>query len=545
MHFSKISAPTAAALLAMAVRVSAHGAIVDCIGDADASAHGTGLGWRADVPRTGTDQLPFQADVTVFKDPIVPPATGYRTYHDTGCGSNINYINSFYAARNPQQYKTYTAAQKNTFYYQAPAPVNISISKEMGLLYQRNSNSRYKLPQATAGGYLNVTIHQVNADGAGPYNCRIDQYSIAADRWSPTKLTVSIQIPGDQNSINAAGSLKSWPLQVKLPADLDCKGSFGGEGNICIVRCENQAVNGPFGGCIPFQQSRGRGGYGNGGYGNGNGNGNYGNGNGRYGNNNGNNKGGYGNGNGNGKYGSGNNNNNNNNGKYGNGNDNDNKYGNDNKNNSGYGNGSNNGNKNNGNKHGNISDSKKPGNGNPQYGNGSNGQYGNGNANNGNKYGQGNNKNGNKYGQGNQGGNKYDNGKNKPKPSKPSGPKDGKYGNNNGNKPGSGNNKYGQGNNGMYGFPSIYGGSNGRYSNRYYKRDLTAEELDVVKGGEQYDNAQLEQIKSTSLDTETKQKVEEGSRQNNQQGGVAPAATAKFRFRRDLVFGTSAPADEQ
>ncbi|KAJ6256512.1 hypothetical protein Dda_8374 [Drechslerella dactyloides] len=489
MHFSKISTPTAAALLAMVARVTAHGAIVDCIGDADKSAHGTGLGWRANVPRTGTDQLPFQADITVFKDPIVPPPSGARIYHDTGCGSNINYINNYYAAKNPDQYKKYTAAQKNTFYYQAPAPVNISISKEMSLLYERNSNSQYKLPQATAGGYLNVTIHQVNADGAGPYNCRIDQYSIAANRWSPTKLTVSIQIPGDQNSINAAGSLKSWPLQVKLPADLNCQGSYGGQGNICIVRCENQAVNGPFGGCIPFQQSQGRGGYGNG------------NGNGGYGNNNG--DGGYGNGN----------------GKYGNGD-----------------------------KYGDVNDAKKPGSGNNQYGNGNNGQDDNGNTKNGNKYGQGNqNKNkGGKYGQGNKNnGNKYGNGSKKPTPKKPSGNNGNKYGNDKGKKPGNNNNndKYGQGNNGMYGNPSKYGSNNGK-PNGYYKRDLTEEELNVVKGGEQYDTAQLAQIKSTNLDAEVKQKVEEGSRQNDQQGGTAPPTTARLRFRRDLVFDMSAGADE-
>ncbi|KAF3919905.1 hypothetical protein ABW21_db0208601 [Orbilia brochopaga] len=490
MHFSRLSVPTAATLLAMAVGVSAHGAIVDCVGDADGSAHGTGLGWRADVPRTGTDQLPFQADITVFKDPIVPPATGYRIYHDTGCGSNINYINSYYAAKNPQQYKTYTAAQKNTNYYQAPAPVNISVSKEMELLYQRNANSQYKLPQATAGGYLNVTIHQVNADGAGPYNCRIDQYSIAADRWSATKLTVSIQVPGDQNSINAAGALKDWPLQVKLPAELNCQGSFGGQGNICIVRCENQAVNGPFGGCIPFQQPQGRNTYGNGGYGNGGyGNGNYGGGNGGYGNN-----------------GKGNNNN----GKYGNGN-NDNKYGNGNKgkNNGGYNTG-NDDKKNNGGKYGDVSKPNKPSNGNSQYGNG--------NANNGNKYGQGNGNTGNKYGQGNND-------------------------NNYGSKPDNGNNqKYGGG---MYGWPSMYGGNNGKPNGRYYKRELTPAELDVIKGGEQYDTAQLEQIKSTSLDAETKQKVEEGNRQNGQKGGTAPATTAKLRFRRNMVSDDSATADEQ
>ncbi|KAF3147179.1 hypothetical protein TWF703_000019 [Orbilia oligospora] len=58
------------------------------------------------------------------------------------------------------------------------------------------------IPKVTAGGNLNVMNYQINLDGAGPF------------KWS-----------------------------------------FGAK-DICIVRCENNADNGPFGGCIPVQQIR-------------------------------------------------------------------------------------------------------------------------------------------------------------------------------------------------------------------------------------------------------------------------------------------------
>lgn len=42
-------------------------------------------------------------------------------------------------------------------------------------------------------------------------------------------------------------------MTITMPTSLNCTG--GSTGNICTVRCRNNALAGPFGGCIAVQQS--------------------------------------------------------------------------------------------------------------------------------------------------------------------------------------------------------------------------------------------------------------------------------------------------
>jgi len=58
------------------------------------------------------------------------------------------------------------------------------------------------LPQVSPGGELTMTLHQVNADGAGPYECMIDQTGTGA---SFTPITVTQNVPG-QDGRDRAGS---------------------------------------------------------------------------------------------------------------------------------------------------------------------------------------------------------------------------------------------------------------------------------------------------------------------------------------------------
>ncbi|KAK6330546.1 hypothetical protein TWF718_002746 [Orbilia javanica] len=59
---------------------------------------------------------------------------------------------------------------------------------------------------------------------------------------------------GDKHS-NRAHHPAPCSFTVILPTDMKCTGDYGPDiKNICIIRCQNQALNGPFGGCIAIQQ---------------------------------------------------------------------------------------------------------------------------------------------------------------------------------------------------------------------------------------------------------------------------------------------------
>ncbi|KAM0286189.1 hypothetical protein ACHAO9_008404 [Fusarium lateritium] len=112
-----------------------------------------------------------------------------------------------------------------------------------------NALSAGKVTQVEAGGEITVTIHQVNADGAGPYVCDLDESSNT--NTNIQNLTVTNNVPGT----NGLSQVKeqAFNITVKMPDDLNCFGAS--TGNICTVRCRNNALAGPFGGCFAVQQS--------------------------------------------------------------------------------------------------------------------------------------------------------------------------------------------------------------------------------------------------------------------------------------------------
>lgn len=40
-----------------------------------------------------------------------------------------------------------------------------------------------------------------------------------------------------------------------MPADMSCTGNVAGQAGTCLVRCQNPARAGPFGGVVPVQQA--------------------------------------------------------------------------------------------------------------------------------------------------------------------------------------------------------------------------------------------------------------------------------------------------
>ncbi|KAK6516627.1 hypothetical protein TWF506_006526 [Arthrobotrys conoides] len=110
---------------------------------------------------------------------------------------------------------------------------------------------RGEIAQAKPGGQVFVVLHQVNGDGNGPFTCGIDTTGTAA-RGSFKKLEIAKQVPGQNPTLNAV-TATNHPLIFNLPSDIECTGTAGEKKRICIIRCQNFAINGPFGSCAAIQ----------------------------------------------------------------------------------------------------------------------------------------------------------------------------------------------------------------------------------------------------------------------------------------------------
>lgn len=190
----------------LASLVAGHGAIISAKGDAGGT--GMALGVDTATPRDGTRRNPFQQDSTRFRGEAAD------TFGETLAGGN-------------------NALEAGTK----------SIMAETG----------DQLPQVSQGGQVEMVLHQVNGDGGGPYTCRINEDGTGAN-WTP--ITVTTTPPG-QNSRNRSGAQTDFPLVAAIPNDQQCTGTVAGQDNVCLVRCENAANAGPFGGVVPVQLSTG------------------------------------------------------------------------------------------------------------------------------------------------------------------------------------------------------------------------------------------------------------------------------------------------
>ncbi|KAK3318588.1 hypothetical protein B0H66DRAFT_244342 [Apodospora peruviana] len=199
-----IKSVLALTILATAELVAGHGAIIAASGDAGGT--GMALGIDTSTPRDGTRRNPFQQDSTRFKGDAAD------TFGETlGGGTN--------------QLEAGTAA----------------IMAETGDV----------LPQVSQGGEVQMTLHQVNADGGGPYTCMINADGTGAD-WTDIQVTTT---PPGRNSRNREGAATDFPLTAAVPANQECTGSVAGQDNVCLVRCQNDARAGPFGGVVPVQMA--------------------------------------------------------------------------------------------------------------------------------------------------------------------------------------------------------------------------------------------------------------------------------------------------
>lgn len=157
-----------AAILALIPLVAGHGAIIK----ATAPGGGTGmaLGVNSATPRDGTRRDPFQQDSTRFKGDNA--ATVGQTL---GGGEN--------------DLEAGTRA----------------IMAETGT----------QLPQIAPGGEIQMTVHQVNGDGAGPYDCMVNADG-TAQTW--TNIQVTTNVPGDNGRNRVSINRPPPPGPSPLPS---------------------------------------------------------------------------------------------------------------------------------------------------------------------------------------------------------------------------------------------------------------------------------------------------------------------------------------
>ncbi|KAK7738368.1 hypothetical protein SLS53_006180 [Cytospora paraplurivora] len=76
--------------------------------------------------------------------------------------------------------------------------------------------------QVKAGTKLTVTIHQVNADGAGPFTCDMDPTGNTLGATGQTALEVSNNVPGTNGFSQA--KTQDFNITVTMPSELNCTG---------------------------------------------------------------------------------------------------------------------------------------------------------------------------------------------------------------------------------------------------------------------------------------------------------------------------------
>ncbi|KAK6352575.1 hypothetical protein TWF730_009399 [Orbilia blumenaviensis] len=248
MHL--ITSTSVVTLLSCVSSIYGHATIADAYGNVNQGIRGRGLGtsWSFNKGPYGTDLHPWQSEVSVFANTVIPCCHKPRVYQAQGCGLSLGLVwrHEIKPSAWLMLHGWHSLTIQNVF--QAQRSYSLDVPGETSKFVASNA-----IPQISAGGWLRMRIHQVNADGAGPYKCKIDP--TGTGRSFGSWLTLKENVPGNTWSINAGTVHKPnlWITAV-IPTTLKCTGVSGSRRNMCLMRCENTAKNGPFGGCVAVQQ---------------------------------------------------------------------------------------------------------------------------------------------------------------------------------------------------------------------------------------------------------------------------------------------------
>ncbi|EPS35671.1 hypothetical protein H072_10904 [Dactylellina haptotyla CBS 200.50] len=263
MH-SNLLAITTVIFLSYIEDVSAHVRFLLTYGNLDSKSQSNALGYRPDIPNYANGaQHPYQVDTTVFSSPMIPAwnsASPYygkpRVWLGQGCGATLSNLVAYWE-KMPQHWTPYGPSHPLTWVHRdihfQMRPVDAPVLTQTKALITAMANAG-RMCKVSPGGYLVIATFQINADGAGPFNCRIDETG-TGDKfgsWLPASAFEQKVVEG-AHSTNDWGTGKTHDMRIRIPKDIKCTAKYGNFENVCIMRCENSAPNGPFGGCVPFQ----------------------------------------------------------------------------------------------------------------------------------------------------------------------------------------------------------------------------------------------------------------------------------------------------
>ncbi|KAF3919680.1 hypothetical protein ABW20_dc0105827 [Dactylellina cionopaga] len=131
------------------------------------------------VPVGGGDIYPHQFDTTVFSSPIIPNYNVPRVWLSQGCGSTLGNLDAWAARTQPGKYNGAPVTSKVWWWYSQYIPNDLTAYTNQIEWTERYAKAK-QLPQCSQGGALSWKIYTVNADGAGPFRCRIDETGTGA-----------------------------------------------------------------------------------------------------------------------------------------------------------------------------------------------------------------------------------------------------------------------------------------------------------------------------------------------------------------------------
>ncbi|KIK61703.1 hypothetical protein GYMLUDRAFT_572915 [Collybiopsis luxurians FD-317 M1] len=147
----------------------------------------------SNIPRNGTTEQPFQLDTPVLKNLVDDP-----------CGATL-------------------------------LSGSIGMESSLATALQQGSGD---LPSVAEDGSISLTLHQVNADGGGPFSAMVNT-DATGQTWTAALIT---QQPPGANGILSGGPVDSQ-VTAALPAGTKCTGTSGSVSNICLIRLSNAVLH--------------------------------------------------------------------------------------------------------------------------------------------------------------------------------------------------------------------------------------------------------------------------------------------------------------
>ncbi|KAH8597336.1 MAS3 protein [Bisporella sp. PMI_857] len=127
-------------------------------------------------------------------------------------------------------------------------------TKETGVLAATGVGASDGLPTTDDSGSIDMTLHQINQDGAGPFTAMVDGTSGGKDVAAFKSAEVTQNVPGLVAGLSTATNM-DFPVKMQLPAGMVCEGQVGDVSNVCVAKLQNATPAGPFGGAVAFTQS--------------------------------------------------------------------------------------------------------------------------------------------------------------------------------------------------------------------------------------------------------------------------------------------------